>query len=606
MALTSLDWIVVAVYGAIVLAIGFGMARRAGGSMENYFVAGRSLPWWLAGTSIAATWFASDAPLATAALVRQQGIFGNWLWWYEAAGVLMLTFFYARLWRRAGVLTDAELIEIRYGGAPARVLRAFSAVYQGLIKNGVVMGWVMLAMVKFSSVLLGWDPALTLTVCVGLALAYTVASGLWGVVVTDLLQFTAGMLGAVTLAGIVLTRFGGPAAMADAIAAVPQAPPGALDLVPTAANASSLEMVSFLCLIGILWLRSGQGDGYVAQRLFATRDERQAVKASLWFAFAGTVLLTWPWIVVGLGSLLVFPPATMDAALAADPELAYPMMIRELMPSGLRGLMVATFLAAFMSTMDTHLCWGASYMVNDVYRRFMRPGRSERHYVAASRVAVVLLAGVAAVVAWQMDSIQRGWIYIIELTAGVALVWLLRWYWWRVNAWAEIAAMTGSVVLANARMLLGLIEPVVPTAVLQSVDALYAPGMDMVRGVFILVACTALWLAVALATRPEPDEVLDRFYRRVHPGGWWDQVARRTGITSSDPSAGRMWLGFLMARYSSSPASSAWATSSPGKPSRARFLLPSRWARERWRCAARKPTPRDADQSSPVNPGTIQ
>ena len=462
MALTPLDWIVVAVYGAVVLAIGFGFARRAGGSMEDYFVAGRSLPWWLAGTSIAATWFASDAPLATAALVRQQGIYGNWLWWYEAAGVLMLTFFYARLWRRAGVLTDAEVIEIRYGGAPARVLRGFSAIYQGLIKNGVVMGWVMLAMMKFSSVLLGWDPALTLTVCVGLALAYTVASGLWGVVVTDLLQFTAGMLGAITLAGIVLTRFGGPAAMADAIAAIPEAPPGALDLVPTAANASSLEMVSFICLIGVLWLRSGQGDGYVAQRLFATRDERQAVKASLWFAFAGTVLLTWPWIVVGLGSLLVFPPATMDAALAADPELAYPMMIRELMPSGLRGLMVATFLAAFMSTMDTHLCWGASYMVNDVYRRFMRPGRSERHYVAASRVAVVLLAGFAAVVAWQMDSIQRGWIYIIELTAGVALVWLLRWYWWRVNAWAEIAAMAGSVVLANARMLLGLIEPVVP------------------------------------------------------------------------------------------------------------------------------------------------
>ena len=546
MALTTLDWIVVGVYGAIVLAIGFGMARRAGGSVEDYFVAGRSLPWWLAGTSIAATWFASDAPLATAALVRQQGIFGNWLWWYEAAGVLMLTFFYARLWRRAKVLTDAEVIEIRYGGAPARVLRGFSAVYQGLIKNGVVMGWVMLAMVKFSSVLLGWDPALTLTVCVGLALAYTVASGLWGVVVTDLLQFTAGMLGAITLAGIVLARFGGPAAMADAIAAVPQSPPGALDLVPTAANASSLEIVSFLCLIGILWLRSGQGDGYVAQRLFATRDERQAVKASLWFAFAGTVLLTWPWIVVGLGSLLVFPPATMDAALAADPELAYPMMIRELMPAGLRGLMVATFLAAFMSTMDTHLCWGASYMVNDVYRRFMRPGRSERHYVAASRVAVVLLAGVAAIVAWQMDSIQRGWIYIIELTAGVALVWLLRWYWWRVNAWAEIAAMAGSVVLANARVLLGLIEPVVPAPVLEAVNAMYAPGMDLVRGVIILVACTALWLAVALTTRPEADEVLDRFYRRVHPGGWWEQVSRRTGITSSDPSAGRMWLGFLM------------------------------------------------------------
>ena len=546
MALTSLDWIVVAVYGAVVLAIGFGMARRAGGSVENYFVAGRSLPWWLAGTSIAATWFASDAPLATAALVRQQGVFGNWLWWYEAAGILMLTFFYARLWRRAGVLTDAELIEIRYGGAPARILRGFSAVYQGLIRNAVVMGWVMLAMVKFSGVLLGWDPALTLAVCGGLALAYTVASGLWGVVVTDLLQFIAGMLGAMTLAGIVLTRFGGPAAMAEAVRNVPQAPPGALDLVPTAANASSLEIVSFVCLIGILWLRSGQGDGYVAQRLFATRDERQAVKASLWFAFAGTVLLTWPWIVVGLGSLLVFPPATMDAALAADPELAYPMMIRDLMPAGLRGLMVATFLAAFMSTMDTHLCWGASYMVNDVYRRFMRPGRSERHYVAASRVAVVLLAGVAALVAWQMDSIQRGWIYIIELTAGIALVWLLRWYWWRVNAWAEIAAMAGSVALANTRVLLGLIEPVVPTPVLQAVDAMYAPGMDLVRGVAILIVCTVLWVVVALATRPESDEVLDRFYRRVHPGGWWDRVARGAGVTSNDPSAARMWLGFLL------------------------------------------------------------
>ena len=476
MALTPLDWIVVGVYAAVVLAIGFGLARRAGASVEDYFVAGRSLPWWLAGTSMAATWFATDAPLATAALVRRQGVYGNWLWWYEAAGILMLTFFYARLWRRAGVLTDAEVIELRYGGAPARALRCFSAVYQGLLKNAVVMGWVMLAMVKFSQVLLGWDPAVTLAVCVGLALAYTVASGLWGVVVTDLLQFVTGMLGATTLAGIVLVRFGGPSAMADAVREAPGAPPGALDLVPGPANASSLEIVSFLCLILILWLRSGQGDGYVAQRLFATRDERQAVKASLWFAFAGTVLLTWPWIVVGLGSLLVFPPSAMDPALAADPELAYPMMIRELMPAGLRGLMVATFLAAFMSTMDTHLCWGASYMVNDVYRRFLRRDRSERHYVAASRVAVVLLAAVAAGVAWQMDSIQRGWIYIIELTAGVALVWLLRWYWWRVNAWAEIAAMAGSVLLANGRVLLAAIGPVLPASVMRAADGFYAPG----------------------------------------------------------------------------------------------------------------------------------
>ncbi|MDE2655562.1 MAG: sodium:proline symporter, partial [Gemmatimonadota bacterium] len=348
MTLTTIDWVVVALYGALTLSIGLGLARRAGRSVEDYFIAGRSLPWWLAGTSIAATWFATDAPLATAALVRRQGVYGNWLWWYEAAGILMLTFFFARLWRRAGVLTDAEVIELRYGGAPARILRGFSAVYQGLVKNAVVMGWVMLAMVKFSEVLLGWDAALTLSVCVGLALVYTVASGLWGVVVTDLLQFVAGMLGSITLAGIVLARFGGPGGMAEAVREAPDVPAGALDLVPSAANASSLEVLSFLCLILVLWMRSGQGDGYVAQRLFATRDERQSVMASLWFAFAGTVLLTWPWIVAGLGSLLVFPGgAGADPALVADPELAYPMMIRELMPAGLRGLMVATFLAAF-------------------------------------------------------------------------------------------------------------------------------------------------------------------------------------------------------------------------------------------------------------------
>jgi len=546
-SLGTADWIVVALYGALTLSIGLRLARRAGRSVEDYFVAGRSLPWWIAGTSIAATWFASDAPLATAALVRRQGVFGNWLWWYEAAGILMLTFFYARLWRRAGVLTDAEVIELRYGGAPARILRGFSAVYQGLVKNAVVMGWVMLAMVKFSQVLLGWDAALTLTVCVGLALVYTVASGLWGVVVTDVLQFVAGMLGSITLAGIVLARFGGPSGMADAIREQPGAPAGALDLVPSAANASSLEVLSFLCLILILWMRSGQGDGYVAQRLFATRDERQSVMASLWFAFAGTVLLTWPWIVAGLGSLLVFPAgAGADPALVADPELAYPMMIRELMPAGLRGLMVATFLAAFMSTMDTHLCWGASYMVNDVYRRFVRRDAAERHYVTASRVAVVGLALLAALVAWQMESIQRGWIYIIELTAGVAVVWLLRWYWWRVNAWAEIAAMAGSVVLANGRLLLGAVQAAIPfpAAFLNFADRFYAPEMDLVRAVVILVTCTLLWLIVICFTSPEKDAVLDRFHRRVRPGGWWAPVAARTGVASGDPGAARMWTGF--------------------------------------------------------------
>ena len=547
MRLVAVDWVVVAVYGAVTLTIGFWFARRAGRSVEEYFVAGRTLPWWVAGTSIAATWFATDAPLATASLVRQRGIYANWLWWYEAAGIMLLVFFYAKLWRRAAILTDAEFIELRYSGRPASFLRGFSALYQGLLKNCVVMGWVMLAMVKFSQVLLGWDPGLTLVVCVSLALVYTVASGLWGVVVTDLLQFVAGMTGSLVLAGLVLARLGGPRAMADGIRALPDAPPGTLDVLPNAAHLSPLEFASFLCLILLLWTRSGQGDGYLAQRLFATRDERQSTLSALWFALAGIILMTWPWVVVGLGSLLVLPVATAVPALAADPELAYPMMIVELMPTGLRGLMVASFLAAFMSTMDTHLCWGASYLVNDVYRRFIRKDADSGHYVLASRVSVALLAVAAAFAAWQMETIEGAWIYVIELTAGVALVWLLRWYWWRVNAWAEIAAMAGSVVLANgalwARAATGM--GWLGASSLGAVERYYGSDYDFIRALVILVVCSALWVMVAFLTRPDTDEHLDRFYRAVRPGGWWGPVATRCpDVVVEGPSARRRWLGF--------------------------------------------------------------
>ncbi len=549
MQLTGVDWAVVAVYGAVTLTLGFWFSRRAGQDIEEYFIAGRSLPWWVAGTSIAATWFATDAPLATASLVRQQGIFANWLWWYEAAGLMLLVFFYAHLWRRAAVLTDAELIELRYSGRPASFLRGFSAIYQGLLKNCVVMGWVMLAMVKFSQIMLGWDPAFTLVVCVGLALVYTVAAGLWGVVVTDLLQFIAGMTGSVILAGIVVVRLGGPTRMAEQVRALPDATPGVLDIVPQPAHLSPLEFASFLCLILVLWTRSGQGDGYLAQRLFAARDERQSVLSALWFSLAGTVLMTWPWIVVGLGSLVLLPVATATPELAADPELAYPMMIAELMPQGLRGLMVASFLAAFMSTMDTHLCWGASYLVNDVYRRFYRTDESASHYVLVSRLAVLFLVALAALTAWQMESIERAWIYVIELTAGVALVWLLRWYWWRVNAWAEIAAMAGSVFLANGTVWaaiasrLGLIS----NDFASFIGGFYRPELDFLRALVILLCCSILWVGVALSTAADDDEQLARFYRRVRPGGWWGPVAARcTDVRTDRMPAARRWAGWAL------------------------------------------------------------
>ncbi len=545
MLLERLDWIVIAVYGAVTVMLGVWFTRRAGGSMESFFVAGRTLPWWLAGTSIAATWFATDAPLVAASLVRQQGIFGNWLWWYEAAGIMMLVFFYSRMWRRARIITDAEFIELRYHGRPAALLRGFSAVYQGVLKNCVVMGWVMLAMVKFSKVLLGWDAGFTLGICIALAMVYTVASGLWGVVATDLLQFTTGLLGTIVLAGIVLYELGGPAEMAAQIRAVSDSP-ATLDIIPNPAHLTSLEAVSFFLLIFVLWTRSGQGDGYIAQRLFATRDEKQSLLSALWFSFAGIVLMTWPWIIVGLGSLVILPVATAAPELAADPELAYPMMIGEFMPAGLKGLLVASFLAAFMSTMDTHLVWGASYLVNDVYRRFMRKGGSERHYVIASRVAVIILVMLAALTAWQMDSIERGWIYVIEITAGIAIVWLLRWYWWRVNAWAEISAIAGSFFIANGFLWADLAEwaGLLSGSALQAVDTFYGSEYDMVRAVVILLTCTVIWVIVALATRPDSEEKLLSFYKRVRPGGWWGPIARQCPDVKSGVPASRQWMGW--------------------------------------------------------------
>ena len=545
MQLVTLDWIVIAIYGAVTVGLGLWFTRRAGQSVEDYFVAGRTLPWWLAGTSIAATWFASDAPLAAASLVRQQGIFGNWLWWYEAGGVMLLVFFYAKLWRRAEVITDAEFIELRYGGRAASALRGFTAVYHGILRNCVVMGWVMLAMVKFSQVLLGWDAATTLLVCVTLALLYTIASGLWGVVATDLLQFITGTIGSLILAGIILHTLGGPSEMAAQIRALPDTAPGTLDLVPNPSHLSGVEFASYLCLLLVLWMRSGH-DGYMAQRLFATRDDKQALLAALWFAFAG-MMMTWPWIVAGLGSLVIFPIATADAALAADPELAYPMMIAEMMPIGLRGLLVAAFLAAFMSTMDTHLCWGASYLVTDVYRRFLRKDATEEHYVVASRLGVLILVVLAALTAWQMDSIERAWIYIIELTAGIALVYLLRWYWWRVNAWAEISAMLGSVFIANGKLWAGLLDRagLLSDETLAAVAVFYGDEYNFVRATVVLVLCSILWIGVTLMTRPTPMDRLEGFYRRVRPGGWWGPVAARCPDVKPDAPASTKWVGWF-------------------------------------------------------------
>ena len=398
MKLESLDWIVIGIYILFTSVLGFWFTRKAGKSIEDYFLAGRSLPWWIAGTSIAATWFATDAPLAAASLVRQHGIFGNWLWWYEAGGLMLLVFFFAKYWRRANIMTDAELMELRYSGKEASVLRVVSAVYNGLIRNCVIMGWVMLAMIKFAEVLLGWDAVTTLGICISIAIIYTSASGIWGVVSTDLFQFLTGLLGSIILAGIVLSTVGGPTGLVEQINQLEQAPVGALDILPNPEHISSLEFVSYLSLILVLWAKSGH-DGYSGQRLFSVKNDKHSLLAAFLWGFLGITVMTWPWIIVGLGSLIIFPIADAIPALAADPELAYPMMLAELMPVGLKGLLVASFLAAFMSTMDTHLCWGGSYLVNDIYKRFINKNAKPKEYVWISRISILFLAACAALTA---------------------------------------------------------------------------------------------------------------------------------------------------------------------------------------------------------------
>lgn len=528
MNLVLLDWIVIILYLVVSVFIGVFLIKHKNSNITDFFVAGRSLPWWLLGTSIAATWFATDAPLAVTALVRTKGIYSNWLWWYLGTGIMMMVFFYAKNWRRAEILTDAELIELRYNGKSASTLRAFTAGFYGIFKNCITLGWVILAMLKFSSVMLGWSAEYALLITLTFALLHTLISGIRGVVVLDMFHFTVGTLSTIILAFMILMKIGGPKALSNKIIASTDAPPAILDMMPNISNISSIEMISFLCLIGILWLGQAQGDGFIVQRLFSAKNEKHAIKASLWFAVAGIVILTWPWIVVGLGSIVLLPISTAPVELITDPELAYPMMIVEVLPSGLKGLLVAAFMAAFMSTVDTHLCWGASYMVNDIYKRFIKKNESDKHYLLVSRISIVLLLLLSGITAWQMDSISNAWIYIIEVMSGVAIIGMLRWYWWRINAWSEITSMISALVLANGLIILNTVAKtgLLNQTIIDKLSVLYNDEYSLIRAALILVISTLLSLIVTFLTKPVDENHLIKFYQKIRPKGYWGPISR--------------------------------------------------------------------------------
>jgi len=547
MGLELLDWAVITGYLLLSIGIGVFVVKHDSKNITDFFVAGRNLPWWLLGTSIAATWFATDAPLAVTALVRTKGIYGNWLWWYLGAGIMMMVFFYAKYWRRAEILTDAEMIELRYSGKSASILRGFTAAFFGIFKNCISLGWIMLAMLKFSNVMLGWSAEFALGITLTLALIHTLVSGIKGVVVLDMLHFSAGTISTILLAILVLVQVGGPTELSLKLAASTDAPLGITDMLPNMSHIGATEMIAFVCLIGVLWLGQAQGDGYIVQRLFSAKNEKHAIKASLWFAVAGIVILTWPWIVVGLGSVVILPISQASEALLADPELAYPMMINEVLPVGLRGLLVAAFMAAFMSTVDTHLCWGGSYAVNDIYKRFINNKADDDHYLMVSRISIVLLLLLSAVAAWQMDSIAGAWIYIIEIVSGIAIILMLRWFWWRINAWSEITSMLSALILANGFLWAQWLHNfgLLSDSVLEVVNGWYSEDVALIRATILLLLCTSISILVTFMTRPVDNTTLLHFYTKVRPKGWWGPIAKQLPELVDESSSRESWLGFL-------------------------------------------------------------
>jgi len=517
MTLELSDWVIVALYFAASAGIALIYTRRSSQSLAEYFVSGRQLPWWLAGTSMVATTFAADTPLVVAGLVAKYGVAGNWLWWNGALTGILTVFFFARLWRRAGVLTDLEFAELRYGGKPAAVLRGFRAVYLAIPVNLIIMGWVTRAMVLVLHITLNinpWTAAILLFAVTGV---YSIFSGLWGVVVTDTFQFVVKMVGVIVLAVYAVDSIGGLDAMVQKVSAHFGSYEAAFSVLPPTDKAW-LPLSTLVVFLSVQWWAAWYpgaepgGGGYVAQRILAAKDERHGLLATLWFQIANYALRPWPWILVGFVAVIRYPGL-------ANPEEGYVRVMVDVLPSPVKGLLLATFAAAYMSTIGTHLNWGASYLVNDVYLRFIKPDASRKAQVIASRFATVTLMLLSLVVMANLQSVEQGWKLLIALGAGTGLVFILRWYWWRVNAWSEISAMAASFITSIALHFMGI-------------DAGDTSSRDYALAMVITVAITTVvWLTVTFLTPPEPDAVLDRFYSRVRPGGpGWRLVSLRLGF----------------------------------------------------------------------------
>jgi Na+/proline symporter len=537
--LTSLDWIIVVASIALSFLPAVLLARRAGKSTTEFFTSGRSAPWWLIGVSMVATTFSTDTPNLVTNFVRTNGVAKNWEWWAFLLTGMMTVFFYARLWRRSGVLTDLEFYDIRYSGKAAVFVRRFRAVYLGLAFNCFIMASVNLAAVKIANVVLGWPMTQTLVVCAGLSIFFAATSGLWGVLVTDFIQFGIATTGSVAAAWFALKQpeVGG---LKHLIAV---SDPKVLALLPDFGD-WGLTLTVLVIPLTIQWWSvwypgaEPGGGSYIAQRILASRSEKDALGGTLFFNFAHYAVRPWPWIIVALASMVVYPQLS-DIARAfpyVDPalinhDMAYPAMLKFL-PAGFLGLMIAGLLAAYISTISTHLNWGTSYLVHDLYRGAIKRDASEQHYVFAGRVVTAVLMVVAALLTYVLNSALESFKLILSIGAGTGLLYLARWFWWRVNAWSEVAAMASSFVVA-----LGFfVAKKMGTGVADHVSLLVTVGVT-----------TFVWIAATYLSPQTDREKLKSFYRLVRPGGpGWRAIRAETGVAAAPDSLAHAFLGWML------------------------------------------------------------
>ncbi len=577
------DFSVILLFFVVIFGIAAYYTRQAGESTGNFFLSGRNLPWYLAGTAMVATTFAADTPLAVTELVARNGIAGNWLWWNLAIGGMLTVFFFARLWRRAGIMTDVEFVELRYDGKAAAALRGFRAVYLGLFMNAIVMGWVNKAMEKVFSVVLPEFNAFALVVIAAVIIAiYASASGLIGTARTDSFQFVFAMVGCIVLAVIVvrLPEVGGMAALKSKlnpqlINFFPRI--GKISVSGITGGALALSVGAFIAHIGLQWWSTWYpgadpgGGGYVAQRMMSAKDEKHSLFATLWFTIAHYAIRPWPWIIVALAALVLLPreqnpqvlknqnpemfavvekafhnrallnsddPVYQSAEFkqmfetyenTVDPGIMYPKLMLRYLPPGLLGLLIAVFLAAYMSTIASQLNWGTSYLINDFYRRFIKKNAPEKHYVLVSRFGIILMTIFSLLITrYFLTTISGAWEFIINASAGMGAVLILRWYWWRINAWSEISAMIAPLIIYPfARYVMGLHSPI----------TLYPT----------VFGTTVVWLVVTYLTRPVDENKLVAFFKRTHPGGiGWRTIQKLVPEVQGDSGFGRLFVDWIL------------------------------------------------------------